>query len=404
VENAAFLLLPAAVSNRMMRAARVTGKTGHDGPNRIVNEATPSMGRAAGTEEWAPNRDPAWIFSLLRSIEDPMRRTRLAAFLLIPFLLTACETTEDVIDAVNPANWFEDDEVAQAQGGTLEPVPGASGDYPAIGTVPERPGEPGIQREYIALAEVLAADRENALYTDETIRRQSPPVRVGATGLPVEPPPEPPVATSITPPPEPVNTSVTPAPVPEPIPAPTPAPAPVPVPAASTAQVDTAPRAAPEPEPLVPRAAPPPTPATPPPPTAAQLAAAPTGGDSAAPEYRTQMIATIYFPDGGASLTERDRGILRQVAEIYRRDQGRRVVVVGHSSTSGAKGSESEQALVNYKVSLDRAAAVGQGLLAHGVALEEIVVDARGARQLKYSEETPAGEAGNRRAEIFLQY
>lgn len=334
-----------------------------------------------------------------------MRRTRLAALLLIPFLLAACETTEDVIDAVNPVNWFEDDEVAQAQGGELEPVPGASGDYPSIGAIPDRPGEPGIQREYMALAEVLAADRENALYTDETIRRQSPPVRVGATGLPVQPPPEPPVATSITPPPDPVDVNASPSPAP--VPTPIPAPAPVTTQAPATTQVPAqvpsqAPAPAPAPEPLTAPATQ--TAAASPPPSAADIAATPSAAAAAEADYRTQMIATIYFPSGGAALTERDRGILRQVAEIYGRDNGRRVVIVGHSSASGARGSEAEQSLVNYKVSLDRAAAVGQALLAHGVALDQIVVDARGAKQLKYSEETPAGEAGNRRAEIFLQY
>lgn len=331
-----------------------------------------------------------------------MRRTRLAALVLLPFLLTACETTEDVIDAVNPANWFEDDEVAQSQGGALEPVPGASGDYPAIGEVPERPGEPGIQREYMALAEVLAADRENALYTDETIRRESPPVRVGATGLPTQPPPEPPVATSITPPPDPVNTNASPSAAPAPAPVPVPVPAPAATVAAAQAQPVPTPAPAPAPEPLTAEATQ--TAAASPPPSAATIAATPSAAAAAEADYRTQMIATIYFPSGGAALTERDRGILQQVAEIYARDDGRRVVIVGHSSASGAQGSESEQSLVNYKVSLDRAAAVGQALLAHGVALDEIVVDARGAKQLKYSEETPAGEAGNRRAEIFLQY
>ena len=57
-----------------------------------------------------------------------------------------------------------------------------------------------------------------------------------------------------------------------------------------------------------------------------------------------------------------------------------------------------------YKVSLDRAASVGQALVDAGIPLDDIVVDARGSTELKYSEETEAGEAGNRRAEIFLQY
>lgn len=354
-------------------------------------------------------------------------------------LLGACETSRDIVDAVNPVSWFDSDaEVTEDT--EPKPIPGQDGDYPAIGTVPQAPGEPAIKREYLALADVLAADRENALYSDEVIRKESPPLRVTTPPNPAAPPAEPPTASSITPPPEAPSTveAPQPAPAPQPVPAPQPSvaaapqPAPVPqpvpravpVPQPSTATQSAAapavapspaptpapvPTPAPTPQPLVPSASSAPTPSAAPPPSAAPSVAPPSGQSAAAAAQvaiptRSQMIATIYFPSGGAALTERDRGILQQVAQIYNRDAGKRVVIVGHSSRSGAAGSESEQALVNYKVSLDRAAAVGQALVASGVPLQEIVVDARGAQELKYSEETQAGEAGNRRAEIFLQY
>lgn len=350
-------------------------------------------------------------------------------------LLGACETSRDIVDAVNPVSWFDSDaEVTEDT--EPKPIPGQDGNYPAIGTVPQAPGEPAIKREYLALADVLAADRENALYSDEVIRKESPPLRVTTPPNPAAPPAEPPTASSITPPPEAPSTvqAPQPAPAPQPVPvpqpsaaaAPQPAPVPqpvpraVPVPQPSTAsQSATAPTAAPTPapvpapaptpQPLAPSASAAPSPAAAPPPSAAPSVAPPAGQSAAAAAQvaiptRSQMIATIYFPSGGAALTERDRGILQQVAQIYSRDEGKRVVIVGHSSRSGAAGSESEQALVNYKVSLDRAAAVGQALVAFGIPLQEIVVDARGAQELKYSEETQAGEAGNRRAEIFLQY
>jgi len=326
--------------------------------------------------------------------------------------LSGCDTTSDVVDALNPSDWFDSDDSANEE---PAPVPGDGGPYPSIGQVPDRPEDPAIRREYLSLAEVLAADRENARYTDEVIRRESPPSRRTEAALPVAPPPEPPTATIIEPPPE--ETQAAPQPAPEPAPvvvaeevaaapqpaAPQPAPAPEPVVAAQA----PAPAPAPAPEPLAvqPEA---PTPATQPPSSAADLAADTSASSAAATQTaalsEVQMIATIYFPNGGAGLTERDRGILRQVADIYRRDGGRRVVIVGHSSQSGAAGSQSEQALVNYKVSLDRAAAVGQTLVESGIPIDQIVVDARGANELKYSEETAAGEAGNRRAEVFLQY
>lgn len=351
------------------------------------------------------------------------RKAALAAALAGALTLGGCDTTEQVVDAMNPVSWFEDDpnDLPEAENTEPRPVPGADGDYPNIGEVPDRPAEPGIRREYMALAEVLAADRENALYTDEQIRRQSPPSRRSAPPQPVgadpasldTPPPEPPTASSITPPPEAPSTltaeqgaaaqsataaqpSPQPAPQPStqaaPQPAPAPAPAPEPLTAGSTAQAPT------------PAEAPPPSPAPVTQQVPGQGASQTAAAGAAAVPTRTQMIATIYFPSGGAGLTERDRGILSQVAEIYRRDGGKRVVIVGHSSRAGASGSESQRALVNYKVSLDRAAAVGQTLVGYGIPVEQIVVDARGAQELKYAEDTAAGEAGNRRAEIFLQY
>lgn len=351
-------------------------------------------------------------------------------------MLGACDTSRDIVEAVNPVSWFDSDaEVTEDT--EPKPIPGQDGDYPAIGSVPEAPGEPGIKREYLALADVLTADRENALYTDEVIRKESPPLRVTTPPNPATPPSEPPTASSITPPPEAPSTVQTPqpAPAPQPVPSPQPSasaaanPAPVPraVPApqpgtstgasGSTSSQSAAARSgpkpvptpAPAPQPLTQSGASTPTQAAAPPPSAAPSTAPPPSQTAAASSQtaiptRSQMIATIYFPNGGATLTERDRGILQQVAQIYNRDNGKRAVIVGHSSRSGASGSESEQALVNYKVSLDRAAAVGQALVSAGIPLEQIVVDARGAQELKYSEDTEAGEAGNRRAEIFLQY
>ena len=343
-------------------------------------------------------------------------RAALAAAVL--FGVTACDSSRDVVDSVNPVKWFESDDAANSE---PKPIPGEDGDYPAIGAVPDRPEEPAIKREYMQLADVLAADRENALYTDEVIRREAPPVRVITPPDPAQAPAEPPTASGITSPPESAPQPVPqpapvpqaapqpapqPAPAPQPVQAPQPAPAPSPSPSQTqTAQVapQVAPQPAPAPQPLTPSQSSAPAPASAPPPSPDVAQSAPAAAATAA-ATRTQMIATIYFPSGGARLTERDREILTQVAGIYSRDNGKRVVIVGHSSRSGASGDESQQALVNYKVSLDRAAAVGQALVSAGIPINQIVVDARGSKELKYSEETPAGEAGNRRAEVFLQY
>jgi len=57
---------------------------------------------------------------------------------------------------------------------------------------------------------------------------------------------------------------------------------------------------------------------------------------------------------------------------------------------------------INQRVSLERATAVAQALVGMGVQPMLVQVAAAGDGQTLYSESTPAGEAGNRRAEVYL--
>ncbi|HAA93037.1 MAG TPA: flagellar motor protein MotB, partial [Rhodospirillaceae bacterium] len=54
--------------------------------------------------------------------------------------------------------------------------------------------------------------------------------------------------------------------------------------------------------------------------------------------------------------------------------------------------------------SLDRANAVAAELIRRGVPAEYIDVSAHGAENPVYAEYSATGEAGNRRAEVFLDY
>ncbi|GAB4196618.1 MAG: hypothetical protein OHK0024_36110 [Thalassobaculales bacterium] len=60
--------------------------------------------------------------------------------------------------------------------------------------------------------------------------------------------------------------------------------------------------------------------------------------------------------------------------------------------------------LVNLEVSLQRANAVADQLVRLGVARERIQVTGLGDAEPAWQEVMPAGEAGNRRAEIFIDY
>jgi len=58
--------------------------------------------------------------------------------------------------------------------------------------------------------------------------------------------------------------------------------------------------------------------------------------------------------------------------------------------------------LVNFNISFDRAQAVAGELMRLGVPASALVVEAVGDTQPLLAEVMPAGEAANRRVEIFL--
>ena len=115
-----------------------------------------------------------------------------------------------------------------------------------------------------------------------------------------------------------------------------------------------------------------------------------------------RRIAVIYFRHGSSSLQGRDRNVLRDIARIYER-QGRDLRVVGHASSRTAAMDPVGHRMANFDTSLKRAQAVVDALVSMGVPRDAIQLEARGDNEPVYHEFMPTGEAGNRRAEIFLQ-
>ena len=113
------------------------------------------------------------------------------------------------------------------------------------------------------------------------------------------------------------------------------------------------------------------------------------------------QIATIQFAQSSARLDERDRSILRQVAAIQRQSGGR-LIVVGHASSRTQQLNKIEHEIANLDVSMARANAVADVLVESGVARGQVSVEAVADGQPMFVESMPTGEAGNRRAEIFL--
>ena len=112
-------------------------------------------------------------------------------------------------------------------------------------------------------------------------------------------------------------------------------------------------------------------------------------------------VALIYFQDGSASLSEDDRSVIREVAELQRASGGV-IQIVGHASMAAGSTDPAVNDEANYDISLARANAVANALLREGIDSANVQVAAAGSTEPEYYEFTPTGEAGNRRAEIYL--
>jgi len=366
--------------------------------------------------------------------------------------LGACSTLSDmgeattegvskVADAMNPFNWFGDskkddakeDEVAArakqqravANTATKTGVKSAARDdlaqrstgqdevrYPKLSSVPARPREATSKKAVEArkeLREGLVADTANAQYTDNELRAQTnglagtrqPDSARSNERLAGEPPAVPaptmPVASApVAAAPQQVA-AATPRIIPPPVAAQTARPASYGARQAAAASAapmaPAAPSVAPTPQPVPQRqaalAAPQPTPAP------------------AASEPRTVLktvqVATIYFNSGSARLSPNDQRIVQQVADAARRTGGL-LRIIGHSSMAHAGHDAERAAMVNYKMSLERADAVAKALLSDGIPGNQMQVMAEGAQNPIYAESSATGVAGNRRTEIYLDF
>ena len=325
---------------------------------------------------------------------------------ILPIFLAACS----VPDYVNPVNWFESKEKKQ-EIAAAKPVPGKDKTFPKLSSVPDRPDPITIARIRKELTEGLIGDSINARYTDEIIRRESPAPVPRPIVAAKSPPPAPKKLTTVKPPPPPklvtapqppasttaaqVTTSVETTAVP-------PVPSNLQIAASSAKQSAKVPVAA--------RIDMPPLPAStaklagpqsPPPPPQIAALSRPAPEPSSRP-IQLKKIAAIFFGSATASLTEDDVLVLEKVAALQL-ESGGRVRVVGHSSRGAPSSNQLKQRLSNFKLSLDRANVVAEALIRFGVAGDHVDVIARGDGELLYAETTPAGAAGNRRTEIFLE-
>jgi outer membrane protein OmpA-like peptidoglycan-associated protein len=314
------------------------------------------------------------------------RRFRLAVLIGASLLLAGCGSLPDIPDYVNPLTWFEDDEPAQGAA--------AKKDYPRLSSVPARPSAPSLESQQAKIQQGLIADQRNARYSDNLVRREADRrLAPAARRVPVVPPvarpsvPPPSVARPSVPPPPVVRRSAPPPLVARPSVPPPPVARPAP-PVRRPAETQVAARPAVPPvksaPPLVTRAVPTRQPAP-----------------SLGPAGQTIKIGTIYFGDNSNKLQRDDLTILQQIAAVQR-NTGATIRIIGHASGRVRTFDPARRAQINYEVSLDRAKSVAAALVGMGVPEKSIQVEGAGDTAPIYAEYTAAGEAANRRAELFM--
>ena len=110
-------------------------------------------------------------------------------------------------------------------------------------------------------------------------------------------------------------------------------------------------------------------------------------------QLKLSVPADASFDIGRSELKPALRPVLDEVSRNL--DDTVRVTIVGHTDSSAGDA-------VNGPLSLDRAEAVREYLVHHGVRRGRLLVEGRGGRQPVASNATEAGRAANRRIEIFL--
>jgi outer membrane protein OmpA-like peptidoglycan-associated protein len=130
--------------------------------------------------------------------------------------------------------------------------------------------------------------------------------------------------------------------------------------------------------------------------TPAGMAAAMNGG--------VPPTAIVYFPGDTTALPAAARAQVRNAVAAFQAVGGTgSVKVVGHASSRTANMPVERHLEVIFQKSQARATAVAQALIRAGVPADKVQIEAVGDSQPIYYESMPKGEAGNRRAEIFVQ-
>ncbi|MGB4673697.1 MAG: OmpA family protein [Azovibrio sp.] len=112
-------------------------------------------------------------------------------------------------------------------------------------------------------------------------------------------------------------------------------------------------------------------------------------------QLKLDIPSDISFDSGRYDIKPNLRPILDRFASTLNQNPVTMVTIIGHTDSSGSDA-------VNNPLSVNRASATRDYLVARGVAMHRISIDGRGSREPVADNNTPAGRAKNRRVEIFV--
>jgi outer membrane protein OmpA-like peptidoglycan-associated protein len=112
-------------------------------------------------------------------------------------------------------------------------------------------------------------------------------------------------------------------------------------------------------------------------------------------ELKLAIPSDVSFDVGHSVIKPNFSPILDQFAQGLRNNPNAEVRIVGHTDNTGTDA-------INDPLSIQRAAATRDYLVARGVSATAFKIDGRGAHEPIADNSTPAGRAQNRRVEIFV--
>lgn len=112
-------------------------------------------------------------------------------------------------------------------------------------------------------------------------------------------------------------------------------------------------------------------------------------------QLKVDIPSDVSFDTGRYDIKPNMRPVLDNLANGLNQHPVTTITIVGHTDSTGSDA-------VNNPLSINRASAVRDYLVARGVAGQRIVIDGRGSRQPIADNSTTSGRAMNRRVEIFV--